>query len=586
MDKNRLVQQIDNLKADIQNLISNNKTLTDKNDIKALNDDKKTKISKLKKLTEELKKIQKKEKLEVQTQNELRILSRTIDNLEYQSAKTKGKSVAIDNVKKAKELREKTRNKYLEYLEIEKEYIKNDSEKFPGYLFLHSSILKEYGICPFINYKNGQIEETQETVEELRLKWLKETKDEGILYFNLFNDIVNKDKLQKLYNNKIELEQKIESFIKEQFSESQYVFYTKSIEFIKEWFDCQIKTKRIKEKYKNFINTLSTLYNETNLEVHNYLSIKYNLQISINHFNTTSSAVKTNDKTDHFQKILLIDELKSYIEEYTKILELINHNEKYIKNTVNQLKSDLYTFLTESKINGANLSLIPSQSNSKQTKYTQPGKYFKRWVLLSKDEKIERIESFSKYFVLNNVQQHQHQPTEEELLELSNTLFELLKEAHISKRMVYRDFVWNAKSGCIEKVKNLRYDKQDGFIVKFSKFDKNNSKKNKKKNNESNEGNENTNTNTTEPKEVKKKKVSSKTIIDKFTEKVINEEILSFILKNHKNEDENDKNNFLETLKIKLKVKKIPINDKDVIYNKYDEILKIVNLNKSTELHL
>jgi hypothetical protein len=64
MDKNRLIQQIDNLKNDIQNLINKKKILNDKNEIKLVNEEKKVKISNLKKLTDELKKILKQEKIE------------------------------------------------------------------------------------------------------------------------------------------------------------------------------------------------------------------------------------------------------------------------------------------------------------------------------------------------------------------------------------------------------------------------------------------------------------------------------------------------------------------------------------------
>ena len=82
-----------------------------------------------------------------------------------------------------------------------------------------------------------------------------------------------------------------------------------------------------------------------------------------------------------------------------------------------------------------------------------------------------------------------------------------------------------------------------------------------------------------------KKKVSSRTIITKDSEKIINEELLFFILTRIKNGvdtiDQKDKEIFCDTIKIKLKVKKLMLNDKTRIYKKYDEIFEIVKNNKS-----
>ena len=74
-------------------------------------------------------------------------------------------------------------------------------------------------------------------------------------------------------------------------------------------------------------------------------------------------------------------------------------------------------------------------------------------------------------------------------------------------------------------------------------------------------------------------------IAKKDSEKIINEELLFFILTRIKNGvdtiDQKDKEIFCDTIKIKLKVKKLMLNDKTRIYKKYDEIFEIVKNNKS-----
>ena len=145
---------------------------------------------------------------------------------------------------------------------------------------------------------------------------------------------------------------------------------------------------------------------------------------------------------------------------------------------------------------------------------------------------------------------------------VSMTLSELLKLAYGSKKMVYRDFVWNTTRGIIETVKILNYDKELGFVLKYTK-----QQPQKVDNNE--------------PTNVKKK-VSTRSIITKESEKIINEDLLYFIVKRIQNGtvSKEDKEAFAERIKMKLKIKKITVNDKMKIFEKYDEIFEVVKNNK------
>jgi len=81
-----------------------------------------------------------------------------------------------------------------------------------------------------------------------------------------------------------------------------------------------------------------------------------------------------------------------------------------------------------------------------------------------------------------------------------------------------------------------------------------------------------------------KKKISFRTIITKESEKIINEELLYFIVNRIENNVDNptkeDKESFAEKIKIKLKIKRLTINDKVKIFEKYDEIFYIVKNNQ------
>ena len=100
-----------------------------------------------------------------------------------------------------------------------------------------------------------------------------------------------------------------------------------------------------------------------------------------------------------------------------------------------------------------------------------------------------------------------------------------------------------------------------------------------------------------------KRKASNKSVITKDIEKIINEQILLFIVSEtqsseiqetksiglsisqdsnvSKSNENSIKNKMLETIKNKLRIKKLSKSDKDSICKKYEEMLEIVKNNKT-----
>jgi hypothetical protein len=185
----------------------------------------------------------------------------------------------------------------------------------------------------------------------------------------------------------------------------------------------------------------------------------------------------------------------------------------------------------------------------------------KRWNQLSEEERLDRYKSFSVYFVekylikSNLITNEQKDP-------ILNTLTELLNNPESNLNIK-----WNSKHGIIDKISNLKWDASSGFFLEAIEE--------------------------LEKKSIKKS-VSAKTILTKENEKVINEEILRFILQNlsKKTDGGTDlgtdvgtdttgelKEVFIEQLKIKLKLKRITLNDKKLVFEKFDEIYDIVTNN-------
>jgi hypothetical protein len=572
--KTHIIQQIDNLKTDIQNLLDKKKIIP-KDEIGNWNKVKNEKMTQLKVLTEKLKGINKQERLEIKNNNEITKISKTIDNLEYAAAKKKNNSIAMDKAKREKELRNEAREQYTKFQNMEQKYLEYDSDKLPGNLFLHKDILKSYGLCPFIDIefdKENECLDKKNITQEIynkRFTWLQTQMDKGKLYFELYDDLIMRTKSKVMSDNKIVLEKAIYNFIKQNITESQMNMYDCCIDFIEEYVNCNIKTKRIKERYNVCVNNLSVLYSETSMEFHTYLSSKYNIHIVVN---ILTSNVNLKDQ------FLIKEEFDDLIKKYKMELEDIEKNTIFIKNTLRNIKTDLYSFLTDKQ------SFVNKLSNTnliKSNSVVQVGKYFKRWSVLTKQEQFDRFESFSNFYVdkhLVNTLIIEKQDRDK----MVETLFNLLITNFENRRMVYRDYVWNTTRGLIENVKILRYNKDTGFTLVFSKQMPSKDGQLKKQQ----EQEKKLSTEETESSEkISKKKISSRTIITKDSEKIINEELLYFILTRIQNGvdsvNQEDKDSFCEKIKTKLKVKKLMLNDKTKIHKKYDEIFEVVKNNKT-----
>jgi hypothetical protein len=600
--KNSLLQKVNILKNDIEIIVKLNKTQISNEERKENTSLKQEKLTELKKLNEDLKSIYKKEKIEINKRNEMLSIQKTMDSLDFRAAKKKNNSEAMDRAKKAKEQRELLRKTYIESREIEKRYLEKDSKLLPGNLFLDDNIIKKYGLCPFIDIPqpsiskvpchlstasvgvpcrlstasvgvplSEELEESNEEHDEIyykRLEWLESREDKGEYYYNLYKDFYQNEVIDSLTKEKEKIEESIDQFIKKTLSNSQFEIYNDSIIFLKEYTTCHIKSKRIKERYKIFINNMSILFLETSLLLHEYLSFKHNIHIVINDMDKGIKGIKDEEsgkeynKQEKIYKLLYIEDFQKLVNSYNEINKSLEQKIKFNTNTIKNINSNLYYYLTDHDEFLKKFCI----TDKKSLNINQQGKYLKKWILLSEEERLERFYSFSEYFVKKHINLGRNK-SENELNKFTERLYDLLKTNYIEKKMVYRDYTWNIKLGIIENVKILSYDKEkEDFIFKYTIVNKKDPVK----------------------------KVSTKTIITKHIEKIINEELLYFIMKKIKiikNDSQysteqkfteyyaQNKEDFIDHIKEKLCIKKINKTDKEIIYKTYDNIYEIIKNN-------
>jgi hypothetical protein len=475
---------------------------------------KKKKKEELNNLTKRLKDLQNQEKQIALRQSEIRHTGHAIDSLEFHQAKRLG-SEAVQKAKKEKEMRSEAKEKYFAYLHQEEEYLRLDPVDVPGMLFLHDKVITEYGLCPYI--------EQSPQVKENRLAWLESTSDQGKIYFDLYIKVFQEDMLNHLKESINISETQIEQLVKSALNKQQYQMYFDALKILQQWLSYTIKTKRLKEQYKTVMHNLSVLYAETKLKIHEYWALKYNTQIIINDMNYNGQVNEYSFQT-----------FDNYMEMYRNQVDELNHNVKYIANTKRNLTNELYFFLTKQKNFETHKQIV------------QAGKYFKRWGTLTLEEQKERFQSYVDMYV-DKFMIKKGLIDESQRTETINLIFDMVHSAFVNKTLVYRDITWNTKRGVIDNIKILRYDAESKkcYIA-------------------------------TKPSKKTSKKTSVKTIFSKGNDVVINEDILSYLVRGGR-----DKNECIESIKAKLKFKRLPADDKSKMNKLFDDMLNVIQEHKN-----
>ena len=527
-----LNQRINFLKSNIQEIIDKCSSSDNAEYINTLNDKKNEYMSELEKAMKELKLSKDKTRRE----NEYKKVMRANDSLEYHRIKNKSNSTEL--LSELKKKREKAQHDFEKMVEIERSYIEKEEnicQDLPGFLFFHKDIVETYGKCPYIMMDDN--------TRDNRLNWLDDQEDNGQLYRYLYDKYILKVEHNVLLKQKEDMETYFIKLHKDYLSDSQHILLHDSEEQLKEYINSNVKTKKLKDKFKIIVNNISNIVIETGLNVNEYISSLYGIYIPVN-------IKRTNDTllTDQGEFIATIYNDK--VTEYKQLIESIETSARFLNNSTNNLKQELYQY-------------IYAQSHGKKTIKNQKGKYFKKWSQLTDEEKIDRYHSFVEFFIIKYL-------AEPELItgdEVDNTINTVKKLIEDNVQTIkFKDIKWNIKRGIVEQINPLKFKEEDKsfYLVQEKEKEKDTTK-------------------------VKPKKPSSvRTLINKETEKVINEELVMYILhlkKNKKLKVDNlktIKDDFIERLKLKLHVKRVTVNDKIEVFKKFDEIYSVISNNDSS----
>ena len=533
MNLNILNQKVDLLKNNIQEIIDNCKIEHNLDIKKELCNKKNLYLEELDTTLSNIKQIKKEEKHKNNRESEIRKVIRHNDSMKYHSIRNKPNAVELMNEQKKN--REKAKDVFDKQSELKKIYNNLEEtlncKEYPAFLFFHKSIIDKYTLCPFIELNDTSLDD--------RKKWLFDTVDKGEQYYNLYNKLINRNGLEVLILNKQDIELYFEN-INASLDEQDIKTLNKIHEYIKEYKSSPIKTKKLKEKFNVIINNSSIIVNNNNIKINEFLSMYYDLVIPVNDIIESKSLRKTEMISFNISKIY-----DDKLDEYRQIREQIDNTKKFITNTVNNLNQELFDY-------------IYKKSNEKKT-IRQEGKYCRKWSKLLKEEKIDRFESYADYFIKKYILEPSIITDKIKILRLIDELKLLLTVDGFDK-IKYKNLKWNPISGIIENINCLKYDEinQKFFLAIGKESIKNTGKESIVKIN------------------------STRTIINKDTDKIINEELMKHLIvakKDNRLDQENIKNlkdSFFDKIKEKLKLKRIMINDRNQVNKTFDTIYNII----------
>jgi hypothetical protein len=472
--------------------------------------------------------------------NEYKKVVRATSSIEYHRVKNKSNSTEL--LENLKQKREKAQRDYEKMQQIQEEYSKIEEQlckELPGFLFFHKDIIDTYGKCPYIII--------DESTKERRQNWLDERQDNGQLYYQLYDKFILKKEHQILIEQRINFDDYFESIHNDYLSESQLSLLNDIKSNIQEYVSAPIKTKKLKDKFKIIVNNLSNLVLESELYINEYFSALYKMYIPVNSLNKNKETMKVNNNGEFISKIY-----NDKIVEYKELLDKIDVSTRFIKNTINNLNTELYEHIYHIKY-------------VKKKPINQTGKYFKKWSGLNDEEKLERYHSYVEYFIIKYLVEPNILENEEDIQKMKDTVKKLIQDDF--KRIKFKDIKWNVKRGMIEQIRCLKFDEEKMSFYLTKEIVKEATEKGKSK------------------------KISSvRSILTKDTEKVINEELVIFLIatkKRKKLKVENIKelkDEFIEKLKDKLKFKRITLNDKIQVFKKFDEIYNVISNNDSSSV--
>lgn len=310
-------------------------------------------------------------------------------------------------------------------------YELQDSPSYPAWVFCVHQVVDAYGVCPYLKL---------ETMEQ-RKGWLEGSHDAGKVYFDLFQRLVRRSQL-------VELEQicemdraNLDTFVRKQLDDNGFVSPSNDVDgvhpldyIVQSIIDYQThvthRTKALRTAYQRVMEFIDQILDKTGINFVRYVKIVHDTTFR---YRCNAGSVPMNI-------------------EYERLCDALSRSQAQVYGEDN--------FIAKMRSEGAE-KLASLMANDFEIQ--QNGKYFKRWTMLSMEQKIERLVAFAATFIKKfNVDR-----------DLVGDLSAFLEKAIVDGVIKTNCIKWSTKLGVIETIEGLLFDAENGT------FDLDNSAKTK-----------------------------------------------------------------------------------------------------------
>lgn len=295
-------------------------------------------------------------------------------------------------------------------------FLKADITDVPALAFCIPEVINSYGLCPYLSLPQASHRDS----------WLQTTHDHGHIYKEMRDRVLHGSQKHQLHREreckKKELEDHVETCLQEKgfVTPADYVerngpvspieYLVSSVQYYQ---TIKSRNKPVRQQWQQVQEYMDKILTETGINFTKFLKLVYDVHVR---YRIPSQGLELNNA---FEKLC---------EQYIRYDNQVATEENFIQKREGEAKKKL--------------SMLLKRNFSMQ----QHGKYFKRWSMLTDEQKTERLSSFSTWFC------REHNSDEED------ELLDYLQKCIENKSLKSTCIKWSSKTGIISTVDGLEYD--------------------------------------------------------------------------------------------------------------------------------
>jgi hypothetical protein len=310
------------------------------------------------------------------------------------------------------------RDDLLEQMRNLDDYNLYDIPEYPGWTFLVSSVVKAYGICPFLNVYD-------EECKKRRVPWLQSQADRGDLYDQVIDNLVNLTVLRNLESDVNGTRTELVDYVIETLQKCTLpdgMNHDLLIDNIRMRKEAKTQNKKVKDAWSTSLRVLDYIAVNCGFDFSKYIHVVYGYTLRY--------------KAPFVPESSLDKKFNALYDEYMSL-----------KAKLTRLYHTRENEVAEAKVQLGNLINQNFQIN-------QVGRYFKKWSSLTPEKKEDRIKSYCEWYM-----RKQNRPISD-----ADIMKNFVLEKLASKELRGMDVEWNNKIGMVVNI-NLTLDDEGSFSL-------------------------------------------------------------------------------------------------------------------------